>query len=843
MIPARRLCFVSSEFPGLTRGGIGASVATLASGLAGRGWQVVVLASGLAAEELARLGHTIPDIPDGVDLIGAFDPRFDEITEPVPAWAHGHDLTAIAVRASLCVEHLAGQQRFDLIEVHDYQGLGSHLLKRRRLLGGPLAATPIVIRLHGTAEICLEHEDVSLVTAGHRRSFQLERYALAHADAIVCASADYGRWFAQRFDIQPDRLVVSPLPFVPVELPPGEVAPHPLTVTFVGKVQRLKGVARFVDEAVRAMRTSRPDLRAVVVGGDSTDLRNGGSLLAGIQARIPLDLRANFEFTGHVDRSVLTSILRRCDMVVFPNHVETFCLVAYELLSTGLPYVMSGIPAFDSVAAVREELGLTTVRFGDAPGSLVEAIEKTSAASGRSDIDVELLRWRGLGAYVELADRAVLSPPDSSPSDDDPRVTVIVPYYNMQDYVEETVASLLRCDYDDLEVIVVDDGSSDPVAAAAFDSLERRLAADHRFVFLRKPNGGLGSARNAGIGRATGAYILPLDSDDLIEPAMITTLVRALRRNPELDVVSCYVRFFEDSTTLAPVDFVVPYDLDPLLIALENRAGVASSMFRREVFDDLRYDEWLWSFEDWSMWWSLAAAGRRAEVLPEVLFNYRRRHGSMVKGVTPTAWASLINHIASRHRALLERHAVDVYTLVMSAFVETRAEMHRLMSVQPSTPSAVSEAIVSEARSLRESRSFHIGMTIRRTVRRLMRPLAHGAWQVRVRTIDRAAIDFLGSRFGDGGVYSLGGICHVVNCSTTVDEVEGNRILRSQSGGASFSVKADDEVVHLRFRATADNGQIEVCGPAGKIRVPAGTGEVVEVRVGRASAPVVTRPT
>src|SRR3954453_3649613 len=106
-----------------------------------------------------------------------------------------------------------------------------------------------------------------------------------------------------------------------------------------------------------------------------------------------------------------------------------------------------------------------------------------------------------------------------------PRVSVVVPIYNVEDYLEECLDSLAAQTFEDLEVVMVDDSSTDGSAAIA----ESFAARDPRFrVVRRAANGGLSAARNTGIDAATGEFLAFVDSDDLVAPDAYEKLVGAL---------------------------------------------------------------------------------------------------------------------------------------------------------------------------------------------------------------------------------------------------------------------------------------------------------------------------
>ena len=115
-----------------------------------------------------------------------------------------------------------------------------------------------------------------------------------------------------------------------------------------------------------------------------------------------------------------------------------------------------------------------------------------------------------------------------------PLISVIVPVYNVQKYVRKSVESILQQTYKNLEIILVDDGSTDE-SGKICDTLAR---SDNRVTVIHKKNGGLSDARNAGLDRATGELIGFVDSDDYIEKNMYEVLEERMRIN-EADISCC----------------------------------------------------------------------------------------------------------------------------------------------------------------------------------------------------------------------------------------------------------------------------------------------------------------
>ena len=137
-------------------------------------------------------------------------------------------------------------------------------------------------------------------------------------------------------------------------------------------------------------------------------------------------------------------------------------------------------------------------------------------------------------------------------SDFNKTVSVIVPAYNVEKYIRTCISSLTEQTYKDIEILVVNDGSSDNT----LDVINECAAGDVRVKVISKENGGVSSARNKALSLATGAYIAFLDADDEMEPAAIETMVKALEESGA-DFVNCqYSRWDEEKNRLEDFNFL-----------------------------------------------------------------------------------------------------------------------------------------------------------------------------------------------------------------------------------------------------------------------------------------------
>ena len=253
-----------------------------------------------------------------------------------------------------------------------------------------------------------------------------------------------------------------------------------------------------------------------------------------------------------------------------------------------------------------------------------------------------------------------------------PKVSVIVPAYNVRSYIEDALVYLERQSLQEFEVLIVDDGSTDDTA----EVVKPFVLRDSRFRLLHKQNGGLSSARNYGIRHARADYIALLDGDDVYEPDKLAAHVAVLDSAADVGVVYSASRVIrEDGRPTFMSLSGKPIKSDPLLALLcKNFVGHGSNaVFRRCLFDEVgEFDETLRSSEDVDFWLRIAATQRwRFYREPRVLCCYRvrpsglsfnvlqmqrsneqvisaayRRSPELVEPALPTAYAYMYRYLA-----------------------------------------------------------------------------------------------------------------------------------------------------------------------------------------------------
>lgn len=238
------------------------------------------------------------------------------------------------------------------------------------------------------------------------------------------------------------------------------------------------------------------------------------------------------------------------------------------------------------------------------------------------------------------------------------KLSVVIPCYNHGEYVLQAIASVESCQAKVYEILIVNDGSTDPLTQKVLQAL-----AVKGYQVIHQENQGLAIARNHGISLAKGRYILPLDSDNKIRPKYITKAIEILDNQPEVGVVYGNFEFFGGVTG---VQEVPKFDIN---LILRGNYIDACAVFRKTVWEEAGgYDDKIpekLGYEDWDFWLSVAEKGWHFYHIDEVLFDYRLRSDSMVSrcNIPEKRW-ELFRYISTKHIGLYQTNFAHIFANV-----------------------------------------------------------------------------------------------------------------------------------------------------------------------------------
>jgi glycosyltransferase involved in cell wall biosynthesis len=658
-----RVALVTSELPNLgPSGGIGAAVHELALGLCASGLEtwLYYATDGDAVAAKDRQAAAMSYAALGIQF------RWVDASR----WACQPGLAArsYAVHRELTA---ADAPAFDWVHFPDYHGLGFHFLSA--VTQGLVEPRPrTVVQLHGPTRWACEVSDAMFSDETQLIADWMERRSIEWADYLVSPSAYLASWVEARYpDRRANGVRVIRNAFR-LNGGTGTVAGDGTTLSeliFFGRHEPRKGLVDFCDAMDRVQ-----DLVAAR-GGSVTFLGSFGEVHDEFSGLYLLDRASRWEAPIRVlpglSRSEAMSYLRQaCDALVVvasPRENSPYALVegvaagrfvltaaqggANELLASECRDVFTCPPGGAAfAAAIARLLASTTL--------------SESLAQGPTDVLEEWLAFHSQPrqASVQAAHDARLAAP---------RVSLVITHYERPAKLLEAICSVLRQDYPNLEVLVVDDGSHSPAARQQLAAMEPFLQRE-KIRLIRQDNAYLGAARNRGLAETSGEFVLFLDDDDLALPTMVSTLVRA-QRATGADCLVAMNRHLPESRRAEyanqpelmddPVSYLPlagPLSLSPVM----NLLGSASVLLRRSAVESVGgYTEQVGvGHEDHELLFALAAGGADVRVVPEPLFLYEVDRPSM-SSVT----SSMRNHRRVLDRALRDGHLGQFADLVALA--------------------------------------------------------------------------------------------------------------------------------------------------------------------------------
>lgn len=424
--------------------------------------------------------------------------------------------------------------------------------------------------------------------------------------AWINVAGEYMGAFVREFGV-PEARIISTFPVIDPPIATRAATPSHRIVTIARLVPR-KNV-RTAIAAVLALRKRFPDLHYDIVG-DGPERRALETYVR--------DLRAGdvVTFHGAVTDAVKQRLLAQSDIgLLIPTEgaggsdVEGFGIFYLEAAAVGLP-VVAGRSGGVADAVVDGTTGIVVDPKNQ---------ENVQEALRRLLTDESLRRTMGQAGRQRTAQlfssgakqRQLMSAMDEITAVNAPLVSIIIPAWNSQATLKQTIVSALEQTWPNKEIIAVDDGSID-------DTLSVAKAFGDRLTVITQPHQGAPAARNAGADRARGEFIIFLDADALMRRDMIALMARALLSHPA--VSWCYGDFRFGSKNFHLFDFSVGQ--------LRRMNYIhTSSLIRRADFP--RFDETLTKFQDWDLWLTMVARGKRGLWWPDRLFSVAQRGGSM----------------------------------------------------------------------------------------------------------------------------------------------------------------------------------------------------------------------
>ncbi len=619
-----RVCIASFDFVGPVRnGGVGTAFTSLGEALAAAGHEVTLLfVSGQFCENGTLDQWVTYYKKKGIRFV----PMLASCNIPMSTPWHVFQ----SYQAYLWLL----ENNFDAIHFSEWKGPGYFTLLAKHQ-GLAFANTHLCVHTHGptlwhklsNSELVTQIEDLE-------NDF-VERASVKLADVVVSPSRYLFDWMKEQGWELPAACYVQQYvrpATARKPLPRRDNAPHKVEeLVFFGRLEHRKGLVLFCDALDKLCGDRELAGLKITFLGKPAEI-NGQTATEYIANRAG-NWSWKYQIIGDRDQAGAMDYLQGGPrLAVLPSLVDNLPNTVLECLGANIPFIASnsgGIPEM----IVPEDLDATL--FNLRPAALAEKLRhviRHGIRPARSAVEptANEKAWVTWHEGLELTDSSAAV--SVSLDSDQPLVSVCMAHWNRPHYLAQALASIEAQDYPNIEVVVVDDCSTQPETIAYLDSLEP-LFHKRGWQLLRQPENRFpGAARNRAVNSAHGEYILFMDDDNVAKPHEISTFVRVARKTGA-DVLTCFLDTFAGQT--APTaqqkinSRVVFLGGCAAAGALRNWFGDTNSLVRREVFLALGgfHEQWGVNHEDYEFMARAVLRGYRLEVVPESLVWYRVNEG------------------------------------------------------------------------------------------------------------------------------------------------------------------------------------------------------------------------
>ena len=573
----------------------------------------------------------------------------------------------------------------DVIEVQEYNAIGQYIIQNKLMLNEKLKDIPIVVHLHTPSFETLRINQFNTYELPFYWIGEMEKFCIKGADALLCPS----QFLADKLQHLTDtKINVINLPFNIDEkelkkYKDMEKKTEKKTLLYFGRTEYRKGVVQMLKGAEKLWKKGL-DFKVKIIGGDTILEPKGSYIGEDLKKKYAKYIESgNLEMLKPIPHLQLIPHILSATAVTIPSLYENFPNTCIYSMWLGKPVLVS---RSGGQAEMVKESGKNGIIFDwDKEGDFEEKLEQLLGMSDdelktmgnnakerinklcnmednltmRKEFFEKVIREKDIQKtkfpFVEEMPKA---PYNKDYEGEKGLLSVVIPYYNLGETLPETIKSIKETTYNNYEIIIVNDGSSDERSIQILDDYKN----DEKIRIVNIENKGLANARNVGAKEAKGEFVAFIDADDKIDKNFYSKSIDILHQYSNVSYVYSWVKYFEGSTAVWPTFNVhIPYLLCANMLA-------AFVVIRRNDFLNFGQNriKMEYGMEDYDGWVSLAENGCLGVSIPEKMNLYRIRKNSMSRKFNKKMRIYLYEISKEGHEKLFEKYSKDVFMLLLT---------------------------------------------------------------------------------------------------------------------------------------------------------------------------------
>jgi glycosyltransferase involved in cell wall biosynthesis len=564
----------------------------------------------------------------------------------------------------------------DIIEAQDYLGISYYLLQYKYLLYEDVKDIPIIITLHSPAFLYLEYNRVPVYRFPDFHTCQMEKEAIKMADWLIAPTAYIAEAIQPYVDITGKNKIVIRNPYYTTSNTTPDIIERN-KIVFYGKLSPQKGSFELFAYFKKLWDNGFVHPLHIIGGTDIVyhpEQLTMGQLATRQYGKYIKD--GLLCFHGKIQPAAIAHELHSAHVIIVPSIVDNLPYVVIEAMALGKIVLASvqggqremishGVNGFlfdHTITGDFEEKLQLILSLSDEKIAAIGNAAKEKVAMmydpvsiGRQKLQLlnQIIHSKSTTTYFPFLYQTEYKPVKSNGT----LLSVVIPYYNMGKYIVECVESVKASAYPDIEILIINDGSTDQESLTILQQLEQTKGVK----VYNKPNEGLADTRNYGARQATGDWLAFLDADDKVTPDYYEKALRVLKQYDNVFFAGSFVQYFEETNRKW-----ITYTPQPPYALVHNPVNSSGLVYKKAAFleagmNDKKVD---YGLEDYESVIHLLSRGYNGIVLPEFLFHYRVRHDSMIRKITREKLLYSYKYIADKHSPYYTTFASQINNLL-----------------------------------------------------------------------------------------------------------------------------------------------------------------------------------
>jgi glycosyltransferase involved in cell wall biosynthesis len=568
----------------------------------------------------------------------------------------------------------------DIIEAQEYMGIAYYLLHYKWLRYPLYKDLKIVITLHAPSFLYFEYNQVSLYENPHFWVGEMERFCIRAADMVLSPSKYLVKELSERMILEDIKIHIVRNPYeVKRKFQIQKIEKNKLV--FFGKLTPQKGCLKLIEDFKHLWDTGFTYPLYMIGGGNHLYHPERRDMNDFIKKKYKKQIKNGLlHLLGSIAPEKISSHLENAHAILVPSIVDNLPYTVLEAMGNSKVVLASKQGGQSEIISdqhngflfdhqvsdsfknkLTEVLSLTENQIESIANAAYNTVCNEYSYKIVYDIKIklldQLLGCENSRSRFPLTHPFFKEPVPLSKSDLNGAVSVIIPYYNMGQYLKGAIASIRSSTYKNIEIIIVNDGSTDKQSIDVLNAFRQ----NSQIVIVDKENEGLALARNVGAQKATGQYIAILDPDDTIEPTYYEKAIAILSHYDNVHFVGCWSKYFGNSE-----GYWAAFNPEPPFLLIHNMINSSALIFKKNAFlvSGMNDKKMIYGMEDYESVINLVKNGYSGVVLPEPLWNYRIRENSMARLFTKEKQIYLFRLIADKHRDFYAIFASQIVNLL-----------------------------------------------------------------------------------------------------------------------------------------------------------------------------------